>query len=269
MKGWKKFLRIGLILILLILIVLTILVGLLGGLGPLSFLRDLMVSRHQGNSKEYHLENVEPLADSPLQGMRIAFLGSSVTQGSSSMGVSMADYIGVRNHCTVIKEALVGTTLADKGKSSYIQRMQRRLSPDDHFDLFVCQLSTNDASRKVPLGAISSSRQKEEFDTKTVAGAMEFIIVYVQETWDCPLVFYTNTHYDNEPYHHMVDLLSGLEEKWGMGVIDLWNDPEMRNLPQADYNLYMYDEVHPTQAGYLEWWTPVMEDYLYTFVKTR
>ena len=27
----------------------------------------------------------------------------------------------------------------------------------------------------------------------------------------------------------------------------------------------MADEIHPTKAGYLEWWTPKMEEFLYQF----
>ena len=32
---------------------------------------------------------------------------------------------------------------------------------------------------------------------------------------------------------------------------------------EKEYEVYMADPVHPTQAGYLEWWTPKMEEYLY------
>ena len=30
--------------------------------------------------------------------------------------------------------------------------------------------------------------------------------------------------------------------------------------------LYMFDGIHPTQAGYLNWWTPKMEAYLYDYL---
>jgi len=39
-------------------------------------------------------------------------------------------------------------------------------------------------------------------------------------------------------------------------VIDLWNNEEMNSVSQEDYKLYMFDKIHPTQAGYLKWWTP-------------
>ncbi len=48
-----------------------------------------------------------------------------------------------------------------------------------------------------------------------------------------------------------------------IGVIDLWNDAEMNAVSEEDYALYMNDEVHPTQAGYLLWWVPKFQAYLY------
>ena len=42
-------------------------------------------------------------------------------------------------------------------------------------------------------------------------------------------------------------------------VIDLWNNEEMNKVSKEDFNLYMHDPVHPTQAGYLVWWTPFIE----------
>lgn len=48
-------------------------------------------------------------------------------------------------------------------------------------DLFICQLSTNDATGRKPLGKIADSRDMNFFDTKTVAGAIEFIIAYAFE----------------------------------------------------------------------------------------
>ena len=39
------------------------------------------------------------------------------------------------------------------------------------------------------------------------------------------------------------------------------------NVSEKEYEVYMADPVHPTQAGYLEWWTPKMEEYLYQFLE--
>lgn len=106
----------------------------------------------------------------------------------------------------------------------------------------------------------------ESFDTQTVAGAIEYVIAYSKETWDCPVIFYTGTKYDNEHYADMVDLLLKIQEKWGIGVIDLWNNTEMNAVSEEDYKLYMVNGIHPSRAGYLEWWTPVMEEYLIEYL---
>ena len=199
-------------------------------------------------------------AENPLQGKTVVFLGSSVTYGSASQGVSFAEYIAARNDCVSVKEAVSGTTLLD-GPSSYIRRL-RELEPPQA-DLFVCQLSTNDASQSKPLGTVSGSGKASDFDTSTVAGAIEYIIVYARETWNCPVVFYTNPRYDSPAYGRMVELLYRASEKWGITVIDMWNDRDFNAITEEQRALYMADSIHPTQAGYLEWWTPMMERTLY------
>lgn len=218
----------------------------------------------KGNKSIYSDSKAAALDNSPLEGMHIAFLGSSVTEGARSKGVSFVEYICKRNNCTYVKEAVSGTTLVDNGETSYVQRMLNNIDTTEKFDLFVCQLSTNDASQNLALGEISAGMSLEEFDTSTIIGAMEYIICYVGQTWNCPVVFYTGTKFDNELYPQMISALGKLQEKWGVEVIDMWNglDVDIEN-----YSLYMADDIHPTQAGYLEWWTPFMEQRLYEMVK--
>lgn len=217
-----------------------------------------------GNKDTYTVANTPALADSPLKGKTILFLGSSVTYGSASGGESFADYMAKRDGITAVKEAVSGTTLVDEtvyGKESYIARM-KTIDPAIAADALVCQLSTNDATMKKPLGAVSDSFDLADFDTKTVAGAIEYVIAYTKETWDCPVIFYTGTKYDSEAYGNMVELLLQIQKKWDIGVIDLWNDPKMNAVSSEDYKLYMVNGIHPSKAGYREWWTPVFEEYL-------
>ncbi|MDE7282511.1 MAG: SGNH/GDSL hydrolase family protein [Lachnospiraceae bacterium] len=234
--------------------------------GPFNKLHDIKTSNLPGNAKQYDLKQAMYVENSPLGGKRIVFLGSSVTYGASSKGVSFADYISVRNNCEIIKEAVSGTTLVDNGRSSYISRL-KEIDKDVVVDLFVCQLSTNDATQNKSLGNVSESMDLADFDTSTVAGAIEYIIAYAKQTWNCPVLFYTNPQYDSEQYEAMVELLQQIAEKWDITVIDMWNDAEFNFLTEEQRALYMADGIHPTQAGYLEWWTPYIEKYLIEEVK--
>ena len=114
----------------------------------------------------------------------------------------------------------------------------------------------------MPLGEVSESFDRNDFDTQTVAGAIEYVVAYAQETWNCPVIFYTGTQYNNAHYAQMVELLLKIQEKWGIGVIDLWNDAEMNAVSAEDYKLYMVNGIHPSRAGYRDWWTPKFEAYL-------
>ena len=206
---------------------------------------------------QYELDAVAENEANVLNGKHIIYLGSSVTYGSASKQLTFADYIGKRDKTTFVKEAVSGTTLVDNGEQSYIQRMVKNIDPDQHADLFVCQLSTNDASAKQPMGEISESTNLEDFDTTTVIGAIEYIICYAKQTWNCPVMFYTGTKYDSEQYGQMVEALKQLQQKYDFGIINMWEELDA-DIPE--YDSYMSDGIHPNRKGYLEWWTPFMEE---------
>lgn len=208
----------------------------------------------------------EPQPPFPLDGKTFVFLGSSVTYGSASNGWSMADYIAEEFDCTVVKWAVSGTTLVTSNANSYVERMEKEMRRQKKCDHLIVQLSTNDASQNKPLGRISNSMDKADFDTTTIIGAIEYIIASAKEKWGCEVSFYTGTKYDSAAYYSMVNALLDIQEKWGIGVIDLYNDPEMNAVSETDYKRYManngQDKIHPTKIGYKVWWGPKFAEHL-------
>ncbi|MBR5246996.1 MAG: SGNH/GDSL hydrolase family protein [Clostridia bacterium] len=220
---------------------------------------------NRGNYGEYSLENTETIFFGPIRSKTVIFLGSSVTYGYGSMGVSFADYLEKTDGIYAIKEAVSGTTLVDIKDNSYVSRM-KAIDKDIKAEAFVCQLSTNDATKEMPLGKISESYDINDFDTQTIAGAIEYIIVYAKNTWNCPVVFYTQAKYDSDHYAKMVDLLLEIQKKWDITVIDLWNDAEFNNITEDQRKLYLIDHIHPTKAGYRNWWLPKFQEALYELI---
>ena len=224
-----------------------------------------------GNGEEYDVSILEKHTASPLEGKTIIFLGSSVTYGAAAEGQSFVELFETLDGVHAVKEAKSGTTLVDKTSplallafgdgDSYIARL-KALDPSMLADCLVCQLSTNDATMKLPLGEICDSTDLSDFDTGTVTGAMEYIIRYAQDTWSCPVVFYTGSRYDSAEYAAMVSRLYELQNKWGVGIIDLYTDEAFNDIDKEAYDLYMFDPIHPTKAGYAEWWMPKMESEL-------
>lgn len=182
-----------------------------------------------------------------IRNKTVLFLGSSVTYGSASGGVSFVDVIGDTCGCRCIKEAVSGTTLADIGSTSYVSRL-KAVPRDTGVDLFVCQLSTNDATKGI--------------DIRKVEEAIRFILDYVKDTFGCPIAFYTGTYFDSERYVSMIELLYKLQREYDFYVLDLFGDAEMRAVSKEDYARYMKDRVHPTLVGYKEWWTPKFIDFI-------
>lgn len=197
---------------------------------------------------------VEKNDHNALTGKKVLYLGSSVTFGSASKEKSFVEYISERNNCEYIKEAVSGTTLVDNGPNSYVSRL-KKIDRSTKIDLFICQLSTNDATQKKELGAFVDSN----YDTATICGAIQFIAANVKDTFGCPIMFYTGSYYESERYSAMVDALHEISEKMDFGVIDMYNDEVFNDISKEDYKIYMADQIHPTKAGYYYWWTPYME----------
>ncbi|MGM9647606.1 MAG: GDSL-type esterase/lipase family protein [Eubacteriales bacterium] len=185
------------------------------------------------------------------------FLGSSVTYGSATGGRSFVEEIAALYPIAYDKQAISGTTLVDNGATSYVQRLVSNFDPDVAPDRLIVQLSTNDASQNKPLGTVSASKNLADFDKTTVIGAMEYIIAYAKETWDCPVSFYTNPYYNNATYEKMIEALYDLQEKWDIQIFDFYYYVDMEELSPATLASYMSDSIHPNTTGY-KWMAGIM-----------
>ena len=193
--------------------------------------------------------------NSPLKGKNFIFLGSSVTKGFSSYNKSFVDMIAKRDGANCVKEAVSGTTLIDNGPKSYVARL-KTIDPSTPCDVFVCQLSTNDATKNSPLGKLS---ENGEYDTSTVCGAIEYIVSYVKKTWNCPVVFYTNPQYNSVAYQKLVELLKEIAGPLDIQVVDLWSNATVNKRKYRAKRYMVW--VHPTRKGY-KLWTPIIADAL-------
>lgn len=261
-KSRKKTMITVLAIVLVFLLAQNLFIGWRFSYGPFKALGDMRMAKISGNAASYSMSNVEPLENAPLTGEKVLFLGSSVTYGEKSLREGIPEYFAARMGWQITKEAVSGTTLADTGKNSYVQRLLNKVDSQEKYSLVIVQLSTNDVGKKQPLGEIAAGTDLADFDTKTTTGAIEFIIRYVRDTWGCPVAFYTNARYDSEAYGALVRRVLELQEKWGIGVLNLWSDDGFNAISDADRSLFMFDQVHPTKAGYREWWCPEMESQL-------
>lgn len=111
--------------------------------GPFADLSNVKFASKEGNKVEIVVERQKSI----LTNKKVLYLGSSVTYGAHSLQKSFVEYISERNGSYYVKEAVSGTTLVDNGANSYVSRL-KKVDKNENFDLFVCQLSTNDATQK-------------------------------------------------------------------------------------------------------------------------
>lgn len=188
------------------------------------------------------------------------FLGSSVTYGSATNGISFVENVKNTLGYNVVKEAVSGTTLVDGDSTSYVSRM-KTLPTDQAVTRLVVQLSTNDVSQGKPFGALAEGFDINTFNTSTVIGAIEYIIAYAKQTWNCEVVFYTNHKYGNASYNSLIGELYKVQAKWGIGIVDFFNYVDMEELSSDRLASYKADDIHPNVQGYV-WMGEVFSEYL-------
>ncbi|MBP2058662.1 lysophospholipase L1-like esterase [Lactobacillus colini] len=214
-------------------------------------------SKLAGNAPEYSINQIKTKV-SNLNNHQVLFLGSSVTFGFGSLGESFVDFLWKRDGLKAIKDAENGTTLVNidafTAGDSYVARFQSDLK-DPAPEVVVLQLSTNDVRRgSKKLGEISDNH----YDTKTITGAIEYILAEIKLLWQCPVIIFTNPDFGEPLYGKMVDRTLELKKKWKFELINLYHDPDFKNQP----SLYMADPIHPTRAGYRDKWLPIFEQKL-------
>lgn len=208
-----------------------------------------------GNNEIYAVDNVQQIQESILSGKTVYWLGSSVTYGDASMGEAVPDYIAKRNGCTSIKEAVSGTTLmkSNWSKKTYVDRLLNgALTVNVKPDLFICQLSTNDMYYINMYGEPSADdvRDIDAFDRYTTCGAIEYIIAYAKQTWDCDIAFYSNPYfeYKNYGYGDLVKSMKIIAEKWGIEFWNMYEDTNMSFSQFDDAKLKLYMRLDSPHA---------------------
>lgn len=256
------------------------------------------------NDESLNPENIEVRNQKTLEGKTIYWLGDSVVYGEMSDGYSVAEYIAARNNAVCVKEALSGSTMkAANHQKDYVNRLINStvLDKNAKVDAFIIQISSNDVISKELWGKVTDAdvTEKAQFDIYTSIGAVEYIIAYIHETWNCPIYFTSGAYFGSEPidgyvreafwnpgdgYGELISLVKEAVDKWNamegfdVQIIDMYNDEEFNALSTDEFQYYTNkikrgteladDPIHPVKAGYLYWWTPYIEEFLHYHIGT-
>lgn len=191
-----------------------------------------------------------------MKEIKILALGSSITRGYGNHDISFVEMLneikdeGIKFN--VYKEAINGTTLANRKDNSYLARLRKLdLTLLKTFDYVLVQLSTNDLHLL--------KNRLDLNDEKTTFGAIIEIIKYIKENTNAKTIFYTCFTKRNKKYENMIETLKTIKENCGFSIIDFYENEEMR---KAKFRLIMSDNIHPNKEGYI-----IMSKYLAKYFK--
>lgn len=223
------------------------------------------VVNSSGNSKQYSVDKAQTSQNTEITDKEILFLGSSFTNGYKSDGESFVDYLQKVNGVYPLKLSENKSKMIGDKKDCYIPRL-KELSKEHRPHFFMCELSPYDAMGKMKMGELADNYRIDSFDTTTLIGTLEYIVCYAQETWRCPVIFYTCPNVEDEDYEDMIKALEQVCDKWNLKMLDLYNDDDFKTLDDKEMKLYFDEPFCPTKAGYKELITPKFEDFIIEFM---
>ena len=176
--------------------------------------------------------------------IKIFALGSSVTKGYANNDISFVEMLNQRRDQNitfkVIKEAINGTTLANRSKDSYLARLLS-FNKDTlkDMDYILVQLSTNDLYLK--------DNDFDSTDENSTFGAIISLINYVKKNFKAKIVFYTCFIKENKYYEKMILKLNELSKTYDFKIVDFYFDKTLRN---SEFDSLMADSIHPNDKCY-------------------
>ena len=207
----------------------------------------------------FKIPTYEMDTSSPLNGKNALFIGDSITFGAgedSGFYFSWPGRISAMTGLKTVNNGDSGARISVTGDSGFI--LDALTKTMGNYDMIVVHGGVNDARYNVPVGNITpDGTASTSFDTTTFAGGLETIFYrakFLYKTAD--LFFITNHHLDGHNKGSAKDMSAYFNmakkicEKYGVTVIDLYDNTELNAKLETTTTKYLPDTLHLNGAGY-------------------
>ncbi len=204
-----------------------------------------------------------------LEGKSILFAGDSITEACSKLDDydGFAGRVGLSNYMNWKNAGRSGATIVE-GDNSVTDQIKD--NQDEEFDYVILQGGINDSDREYPLGTISEGFERDYFNDKTFAGALEKLFYYTKKfNPDSKIGFIITYQTPNSDWgenvmdrSEQVLLTKQICDKWQIPYLDLYDGVVYDNgtvitysdILKVDTGEYFYKDrptdVHLDYEGY-------------------
>ena len=202
---------------------------------------------------------------SPLNGKTMLFMGDSISFGAGdtispfrtgrAWAGRIADWTGAITTNAAVSGAKVSFLTGDDNwvYSQYIPYQNTK------FDIIVMHGGGNDARYERPVGTLSEGKDEATLkkNQASFVGGLEWIFYNVSKTnTEAKLFYIANHHLDGHSKGRAKDMSEYFDAakqacaKWGIILIDLYNNKELNDKLDTKTTKYLPDTLHPNAAGY-------------------
>lgn len=229
------------------------------------------------NGKNYDGNYIKRLVLNDEYKGKIYSDGDSIAYGSGAHGYSYAFQYAEKHGLDITSKAVPGATMcAGTEVKSHIAESIIK-SVDDSYDYIFLEGGVNDYYYSAKLGSITT-KGTDKFDMNTTCGALEAALYHVTNTCPGSQVYFISVHNVNNistkknsvglTYNDYRKAIEAICKKYDVTVIDCYNESGLNTANESLKLNYTYngfgvypkgDGLHPTESGYSEFYTPIIE----------
>lgn len=223
-------------------------------------------------SIDIELETMERRFDSPLEGLKIGFLGDSFTEGVTSYGVNYyyGSYISEKTGCNHVNYGVAGSRYTDNNyRDSFWKRTE---TMDADLDIVCVMGGINDANKRelytTKLGTIddpvfTAEQIAEKYNDGTFyQGCKTTIELLLAKYPNAKILMAVPPHVLNASYNPTMNAYDGIEtiigaeievaKFYGIPIVNLWDNCTELNNFEANVSAYRQGmtNIHPNRNGH-------------------
>ena len=131
-------------------------------------------------------------------------------------------------------------------------------------DLIIFNGGTNDIGGEIPIGTMSDVYTQPASENYFANGFETIAYLLMKNFVGVPIIYMRAHNMSSRSYDGQIDygeLGIKIAEKWGIRTIDMY---KRMNTQLAEYRTaYLADYTHPNEAGYLKYYIPAIEDFVF------
>lgn len=222
---------------------------------------------------EYLPDVVRHVLNEKLNGKTVAIFGDSIMYGAGSDAAGPADLLAEKYNMSLEKYCVSGATMGIRTDNPtytvdevhhIAKQIRNAIAAEITPDIIILNGGTNDIGGEILIGEMTEVYTQPLAEDVFANGFETAAYLLTKNFVGIPIIYMRAHNMSSRSYTGQKtygELGNQIAEKWGIRTIDMY---KRMNTQLEEYRTaYLADYTHPNEAGYLKYYIPAIEAFIY------